>query len=109
MAVVALGGAVFALFAALSLSYYARRGHGGFSSVSNFFRQGSSLASASSRKGEDDEVVVYAIGDLHGDLMCARRWVERTNTIVSISDELSSWEWRDPRASLVFVGDYIDK
>ena len=54
-------------------------------------------------------MVVYAIGDLHGDLMCARRWVERTNTIVSISDELSSWEWRDPRASLVFVGDYIDK
>jgi len=47
---------------------------------------------------------IYAIGDLHGDVHCARQWVAATN----LFDPTFS-SWLQPNAQLVFVGDYIDK
>jgi len=47
---------------------------------------------------------VYVIGDLHGDVFCARQWVDKTGLI-----EKRTGEWLDPTSSLVFLGDYIDK
>ena len=47
---------------------------------------------------------VFVIGDLHGDVHCARHWVERTGVI----DRLTG-KWVDPSSHLVFVGDYVDK
>ena len=48
------------------------------------------------------ENAVYVIGDLHGDVHCARYWVEKTGLI-------RNGKWLDPSSSLVFLGDYIDK
>eukprot|EP00584_Thalassiosira_punctigera_P000192 CAMPEP_0172537846 /NCGR_PEP_ID=MMETSP1067-20121228/9374_1 /TAXON_ID=265564 ORGANISM="Thalassiosira punctigera, Strain Tpunct2005C2" /NCGR_SAMPLE_ID=MMETSP1067 /ASSEMBLY_ACC=CAM_ASM_000444 /LENGTH=441 /DNA_ID=CAMNT_0013323237 /DNA_START=122 /DNA_END=1444 /DNA_ORIENTATION=+ len=68
---------------------------------------------------------VYVIGDLHGDAICAVSWVNRTGLVANLLDEdLSSaetvplfkklnnpseWRWTDDEATLVFMGDYIDK
>ena len=52
---------------------------------------------------------VWAIGDLHGDAGCARHWVERTRLISNVSAPPEEWEWTDPSAKLVFMGDYIDR
>ena len=50
------------------------------------------------------EHALYVIGDLHGDVHCARHWVNRTG----LMDERFQ-EWLDPTSSLLFLGDYIDK
>jgi len=47
---------------------------------------------------------VYVIGDLHGDIKCAKYWVEQTGLV-----NPSSWTWTDPTSTLVFMGDYVDK
>lgn len=68
---------------------------------------------------------VYVIGDLHGDVLCAVSWVNRTGLIDNlfnpslVSDQSlelhqrlnpsSQWTWSDDKASLVFMGDYVDK
>lgn len=67
---------------------------------------------------------VYVIGDLHGDSMCAISWVNRTHLIANLIDverdespvplyerlkDPSEWEWTNDAASLVFMGDYVDK
>lgn len=69
---------------------------------------------------------VYVIGDLHGDAICAVAWVNRTGLVANLLlDEDSSsaeatplfkklnspseWKWTDDEASLVFMGDYVDK
>lgn len=67
---------------------------------------------------------VYVIGDLHGDAICAVSWVNRTGLVANlINKELSSssepvykqlndpseWTWTDEKATLVFMGDYVDK
>ena len=49
------------------------------------------------------ETAVYAIGDLHGDAECGKYWVDKLDLI----DEKG--QWRNPNASLVFMGDYVDK
>lgn len=61
---------------------------------------------------------VYVIGDLHGDVDCARRWVERTGlilddergktTLATKTPPLHKWVGH-PDSHLVFLGDYIDK
>ena len=59
---------------------------------------------------EDESI--YVIGDLHGDVACARQWLKKTGLIsgnLTDSSSSSSWEWTDPASTLVFVGDYIDK
>jgi hypothetical protein len=50
------------------------------------------------------EHALYVIGDLHGDVYCARHWVNRTGLL---SDNFQTW--LDPTSSLVFLGDYVDK
>lgn len=67
---------------------------------------------------------VYVIGDIHGDVICAISWVRRTGLIENLlrDDESSNddsllerlnhpteWKWRDHKATLVFMGDYVDK
>jgi len=47
---------------------------------------------------------IWAIGDLHGDAMCARYWLNRTGLIDSETDA-----WKGSTSKLVFVGDYVDK
>ena len=46
---------------------------------------------------------VYVIGDLHGDVECARHWVNKTKLIRNNN------KWLDSSSFLVFLGDYIDK
>jgi hypothetical protein len=55
---------------------------------------------------------IYAIGDLHGDVECARQWVARTNVLKKVDKENNNGEaavWRDEQTRLVFMGDYLDK
>lgn len=56
---------------------------------------------------------IYAIGDLHGDVECARQWVAATGLISSLTANNDDGEeeetWIDPNNHLVFMGDYIDK
>jgi hypothetical protein len=51
----------------------------------------------------EENHAVYVIGDLHGDVHCARHWVNRTGLIGENN------QWTDPTSSLVFLGDYVDK
>jgi Calcineurin-like phosphoesterase len=94
---------------------------------------------SSSKKGDDDDsartpddeqkssssssvLTIYAIGDLHGDVECARQWVARTNVLrrsdeattaaaTTTSDDETNGPlvWRDDNTRLVFLGDYVDK
>ena len=94
------------------------------SSVSNDATAGndSCLDDASDAKKSS----VYVIGDIHGDVLCAISWVHRTGVIGNLLDESSKsddsasdvyqklnnpseWVWNDDQASLVFMGDYVDK
>lgn len=53
--------------------------------------------------------LLWAIGDLHGDALCARYWVRRTGLVRQLEQPAHRWEWADPAARLIFMGDYIDK
>ena len=60
------------------------------------------------------EAAAYIIGDLHGDYICAKYWVNKTGLVLGLSndedeDDMSSWSWADNSSKLVFMGDYIDK
>jgi predicted MPP superfamily phosphohydrolase len=46
----------------------------------------------------------FVIGDLHGDVECAKYWVERTGLIQGDNNK-----WVDETSHLVFLGDYVDK
>lgn len=53
---------------------------------------------------------VWAVGDLHGDVGCARYWLGRTGLIRNLEDaDPARWEWADADADLVLMGDYLDK
>jgi hypothetical protein len=68
---------------------------------------------------------VYVIGDIHGDAICAVSWVNRTGLIANLIDgaslhsssaplykrlnDPSEWKWTNDAATLVFMGDYVDK
>mmetsp|Transcript_5537 Transcript_5537/g.7275 ORF Transcript_5537/g.7275 Transcript_5537/m.7275 type:complete len:488 (-) Transcript_5537:180-1643(-) len=74
---------------------------------------------------------VYVIGDLHGDVHCAKHWVQRTGLIIEEKDEEETtdtttthdnnnnkkknknnnkFKWiGNENSHLVFVGDYVDK
>jgi len=55
----------------------------------------------------DDLTDIYFIGDLHGDVICAREWVSKTGQIDLSS---SPWKWTgEEGGALVFLGDYVDK
>lgn len=51
---------------------------------------------------KQNQNVVYVIGDLHGDVECAKHWVQKTGLI-------RMNEWVDETSHLVFMGDYVDK
>ena len=55
------------------------------------------------------EQTIWAIGDLHADVHCARHWVHRSGLVRNLSAPSSYWTWSDPNAQLIFMGDYIDK
>ena len=76
----------------------------------------------------DAKSSVYVIGDIHGDVICAISWVNRTGLIQNllndndvddtaheektVYDKLNNpteWKWNNEQASLVFMGDYVDK
>jgi hypothetical protein len=48
----------------------------------------------------------YVIGDLHGDVECAKYWVTRIQVVDNVDNPK---RWLQPDATLVFMGDYIDK
>ena len=82
---------------------------------------------------------VFVIGDLHGDAICAVSWVNRTGLIANLLrdeeknpssstsnsaastptsftlplyerlNDPSKWTWTNDKATLVFMGDYVDK
>jgi hypothetical protein len=73
---------------------------------------------------------VHAIGDLHGDAFCARKWVEHTGLVDLGEYELnctvrgdagsggggsggdcgaSTMRWLEPSSVLLFLGDYLDR
>ena len=76
---------------------------------------------------DDKKSSVYVIGDIHGDVLCAISWVRRTGLIDNLLDESSNsddsdvkdvyqklnnpseWKWNNDQATLVFMGDYVDK
>ena len=88
------------------------------------------IVSAADDDDDDDDTTtssissVFVIGDLHGDAMCAVSWVNRTGLIANLlrDEEISSplplferlndpsnWTWTNDKATLVFMGDYVDK
>jgi hypothetical protein len=53
---------------------------------------------------------IYTIGDTHGDYHCALHWLSETGLVSNLSSpDRANWEWTDPSAVLVLLGDYIDK
>lgn len=62
----------------------------------------STYGKGSSSKTENDWII-YAVGDLHGDVECAKQWVNRTGVISK------DGHWINDKSRLVFLGDYIDK
>jgi len=59
------------------------------------------------RKLSSDLTTIYFIGDLHGDVDCARAWVEKTHLVNLTS---YPWSWTGSNSdAIVFLGDYVDK
>ena len=71
------------------------------------------LSNTSSQAPSKVEInTIWGVGDLHGDVICARHWIELTQAINgNISDITTSdsWTWADDSVQIVFVGDYVDK
>jgi hypothetical protein len=61
-------------------------------------------ASSGAKISAGGEAAVYVIGDLHGDAECAAYWIDRLELV-----DPQKKEWLKPEASLVFMGDYVDK
>ena len=50
---------------------------------------------------------IHFIGDLHGDVQCARYWIQSTG-VVKLNE--SPWKWTGGAdTAIVFMGDYVDK
>ena len=63
---------------------------------------------------------VHAIGDLHGDAVCAQRWIEHTGLVTlggwklgdpwrNNSAAVAAMRWLEPHSVLLFLGDYLDR
>mmetsp|Transcript_3888 Transcript_3888/g.4449 ORF Transcript_3888/g.4449 Transcript_3888/m.4449 type:complete len:479 (+) Transcript_3888:90-1526(+) len=66
-----------------------------------------SSSSTSLRYLSPNLTTIYFIGDLHGDVTCAKKWVERTN-LIDFSTTPYTWKGK-PTEAIVFLGDYVDK
>lgn len=65
---------------------------------------------AAAEPADEDPSVVFAIGDLHGDVECARHWVRTSALVRNLDDEdPAAWQWARDDARIIFMGDYIDK
>ena len=49
---------------------------------------------------------IFFVGDLHGDIGCAKKWVRRTGLV---DLDVSPWQWVGGESAMVFLGDYMDK
>jgi len=59
------------------------------------------------RRLGSDLTSIFFVGDLHGDVHCARAWVERTHLVNLTS---TPWTWTGSNSdAIVFLGDYVDK
>jgi Calcineurin-like phosphoesterase len=65
-----------------------------------------SSQSESEPSRNDSPKTTYVIGDLHGDVQCAKHWVKRIGVV---DDVQNPRKWLKKNATLVFMGDYIDK
>jgi predicted MPP superfamily phosphohydrolase len=76
-------------------------------------KKGNSHSNNKTRQSANNghQSAIYVIGDLHGDVDCARQWVERTGLVTAITndDSTTGQQWMDPNSHMVFLGDYIDK
>ena len=53
---------------------------------------------------------IHFIGDLHGDVHCAKHWVETTKLILLPTKTTDELQWiGSENDALVFLGDYVDK
>jgi hypothetical protein len=60
----------------------------------------------SERSRNHSPKLTYVIGDLHGDVQCAKHWVK----LIRVVDDIEHpRRWLKENATLVFMGDYIDK
>jgi hypothetical protein len=50
---------------------------------------------------------IHFIGDIHGDVECAKEWIKQTN-LVDLSSTPYQWLGQ-PTDAIVFLGDYVDK
>ncbi len=71
----------------------------------------SSPSSSSLRHLSTNLTSIFFIGDLHGDVGCAREWVKQTKLIdFDSADSESKMSWvGSPTDAIVFAGDYVDK
>jgi hypothetical protein len=52
---------------------------------------------------------IYFIGDIHGDVGCAKEWVKKTN-LINITSTPYTWIGNNQsNEAIVFMGDYVDK
>ncbi len=65
------------------------------------------IASSPLRHLSTNLTSIYFIGDLHGDVNCAKEWVKQTN-LVNLTSTPYTWMGEDTEA-IVFLGDYVDK
>jgi predicted MPP superfamily phosphohydrolase len=69
----------------------------------------SSSSSSTLQKLSSDLTSIYFIGDIHGDVGCAKEWVKKTN-LINITSSPYTWVGNNQsNEAIVFMGDYVDK
>eukprot|EP00553_Chaetoceros_curvisetus_P002230 CAMPEP_0204628904 /NCGR_PEP_ID=MMETSP0717-20131115/16834_1 /ASSEMBLY_ACC=CAM_ASM_000666 /TAXON_ID=230516 /ORGANISM="Chaetoceros curvisetus" /LENGTH=154 /DNA_ID=CAMNT_0051645665 /DNA_START=89 /DNA_END=550 /DNA_ORIENTATION=- len=63
---------------------------------------------SSLRQLSEDLTSIHFIGDLHADVGCAKKWVEKTR-LVNITSTPFQWLGDSEKDAIVFLGDYVDK
>ena len=69
----------------------------------------SSSSSSSLQELSSSLTSIYFIGDIHGDVGCAKEWVKKTN-LINITSTPYTWIGNNQsNEAIVFMGDYVDK
>ncbi len=63
---------------------------------------------SSLRQLSEDLTSIHFIGDLHADVGCAKKWVQKTQ-LVDITTTPFQWLGDPEKDAIVFLGDYVDK